>query len=139
MDYIASMQQKYIQEGPERMQVIIALLLHDLFRRGFFNLKYHVTILCSTLLYSTCQIPILAPEALKTSEKYNANLRTFVSKYHEIKSKYRGEFIAIFDGQIIGDTNHQSLLGKIREKVEDKDIDSVFETYISKTDDILIT
>jgi hypothetical protein len=38
----------------------------------------------------------------------------------------------------IRDTNHQSLLEKIQEKVEDKDIDSVFETYISKTDDMLI-
>ncbi len=62
-----------------------------------------------------------------------------MSKYDEIKSKHRGEFIAIFNGEIIGDTNHQSLLEKIREKVEDKDIDSVFKTYISKTDDILIT
>lgn len=62
-----------------------------------------------------------------------------MSKYDEIKSKHRGEFIAIFNGEIIGDTNHQSLLEKICEKVEDKDIDSVFETYISKTDDILIT
>lgn len=31
-----------------------------------------------------------------------------------------------------------ALLEKIRENVEDKDIDSVFQTYISKTDDILI-
>ena len=62
-----------------------------------------------------------------------------MSKYNEIKSKHRGEFIAIFNGEIIGDINHQSLLEKIREKVEDKNIDSVFETYISKTDDILIT
>ena len=62
-----------------------------------------------------------------------------MSKYDEIKSEHRGEFIAIFNGEIIGDTNHQSLLEKIHEKVEDKDIDSVFETYISKTDDILIT
>jgi RNA binding exosome subunit len=62
-----------------------------------------------------------------------------MSKYDEIKSKHRGEFIAIFNGEIIGDTNHQSLLEKICEKVEDKDIDSIFETYISKTDDILIT
>ena len=62
-----------------------------------------------------------------------------MSKYDEIKSEHRGEFIAIFNGEIIGDTNHQSLLEKIRERVEDKDIDSVFETYISKTDDILIT
>jgi RNA binding exosome subunit len=62
-----------------------------------------------------------------------------MSKYDEIKSKHRGEFIAIFNGEIIGDINHQSLLEKIREKVEDKNIDSVFETYISKTDDILIT
>ena len=61
-----------------------------------------------------------------------------MSKYDEIKNKHRGEFIAIFDGKIIGDTSHQTLLEKIREKVEDKDIDSVFETYISKTDDILI-
>jgi RNA binding exosome subunit len=76
---------------------------------------------------------------LTTSEKYNANLSTFMSKYDEIKSKHRGEFIAIFNGEIIGDINHQSLLEKIREKVEDKNIDSVFETYISKTDDILIT
>jgi hypothetical protein len=30
-----------------------------------------------------------------------------------------------------------SLLGTIRQKVEDKDIDSVFQTYISKTDDII--
>ena len=60
-----------------------------------------------------------------------------MSKYDEIKSKHRGEFIAIFNGEIIGDTNHQSLLEKIREKVEDKDIDSVFQTYISKTDDII--
>ena len=93
------------------------------------------------LLYYTlhCQIPILELEALTTSEKYNTNLRTFMSKYNEIKSKHRGEFIAIFNGEIIGDINHQSLLEKIREKVEDKNIDSVFETYISKTDDILIT
>ena len=56
-------------------------------------------------------------------------------KYDEIKSKHRGKFIAIFNGEIIVDTNHQSLLERIREKVEDKDIDSVFETYISKTDD----
>jgi RNA binding exosome subunit len=62
-----------------------------------------------------------------------------MSKYDEIKSKHRGEFIAIFNGEITGDINHQSLLEKIREKVEDKNIDSVFETYISKTDDILIT
>jgi RNA binding exosome subunit len=61
-----------------------------------------------------------------------------MSKYDEIKSKHRGEFIAIFDGDIIADTNHQTLLEKIREKVEEKDIDSVFETYMSKTDDILI-
>jgi RNA binding exosome subunit len=58
--------------------------------------------------------------------------------YDEIKSKYRAQFIAIFDGEIIGDTDHQTLLEKIREKVEKKDRDSVFETYISKTDDILI-
>jgi hypothetical protein len=31
-----------------------------------------------------------------------------------------------------------ALLEKIRENVEDKHIDSVFQTYISKTDDILI-
>jgi hypothetical protein len=66
---------------------------------------------------------------LKASEKYNTNLRTFMSKYAEIKGKYRGEFIAIFDEEIIGNTNHQSLLEKIQEKVEDKDIDSVFQTY----------
>ena len=62
-----------------------------------------------------------------------------MSKYDEIKSKHRGEFIAIFDGDIIGDTDRETLLEKIREKVEEKDMDSVFETYISKTDDILIT
>jgi RNA binding exosome subunit len=62
-----------------------------------------------------------------------------MSKYDEIKSKYRGQFIAIFDAGIIGDTDHQILLEKIREKVEEKDIESVFQTYISKTDDILIT
>ena len=56
----------------------------------------------------------------------------------DIKSKHTGEFIAIFDGEIIGDTSHQTPLEKIREKVEEKDIDSVFETYISKTDDIPI-
>jgi hypothetical protein len=73
---------------------------------------------------------------LKASEKYIVNLRTFMSNYDEIKSKYRGQFIAIFDGEIIGDTDHQILLEKIREK--DIDIYSIFETYISKTDDILI-
>ena len=45
------------------------------------------------------------PKALKASEKYKANLRKFMSKYDEIKSKHRGEFIAVFDGNIIGDTN----------------------------------
>ena len=40
-----------------------------------------------------------------------------MSKYDEIKSKHRGEFIAIFDGDIIGDTNYETLLEKIREKV----------------------
>jgi hypothetical protein len=73
---------------------------------------------------------------LKASEKYIVNLRTFMSNYDEIKSKYRGQFIAIFDGEIIGDTDHQILLERIREK--DIDIYSIFETYISKTDDILI-
>jgi RNA binding exosome subunit len=62
-----------------------------------------------------------------------------MSKYDEIKSKHRGQFIAIFDGEIIGDSDHQTLLEKIREKVEEKDIESVFQTYVSKTDDILIT
>ena len=61
-----------------------------------------------------------------------------MSKYDEIKSKHRGEFIAIFDGNIIGDTDRETLLQKIREKVEEKDIDSVFQTYISKTDDIIM-
>ena len=61
-----------------------------------------------------------------------------MSKYDEIKSKHRGEFIAIFDGNIIGDTDRETLLQKIREKVEEKDIDSVFQTYISKTDDIIL-
>jgi hypothetical protein len=75
---------------------------------------------------------------LNTSEKYDANLRTFISKYDKIKSEHRGEFIAIFDeGDIIADTSRESLLEKIRQKVEDKDIDSVFQTYISKTDDII--
>ena len=60
-----------------------------------------------------------------------------MSKYDEIKSKHRGEFIAVFDGNIIGDINREMLLEKIREKVEDKDIDSVFQTYISNTDDII--
>ena len=79
----------------------------------------------------------LQPEDLTPSEKYNANLRTFMSKYDEIKNQHRGEFIAIFDGDIIGDTSREALLEKIRQKVEDKDVDSVFQTYISKTDDIL--
>jgi hypothetical protein len=80
----------------------------------------------------------LQSEALNTSEKYKANLRTFMSKYDEIKSEHRGEFIAIFDvGDIIGDTSREALLEKIRQKVKDKDIDSVFQTYISKTDDII--
>ena len=61
-----------------------------------------------------------------------------MSKYDEIKSEHRGEFIAIFDGgDVIGDTSREALLGKIRQKVEHKDLDSVFQTYISKTDDIL--
>jgi RNA binding exosome subunit len=79
----------------------------------------------------------LQPIALNTSEKYKANLRTFMSKYDKIKSEHRGEFIAIFDGEIIGDTSRETLLEKIRQKVEDKDIDSVFQTYISETDDII--
>jgi len=60
-----------------------------------------------------------------------------MSKYDEIKNQHRGEFIAILNGDIIGDTDHQALLEKIRQKVEDKDVDSVFQTYISKTDDIV--
>jgi len=60
-----------------------------------------------------------------------------MSKYDEIKSEYRGEFIAIIDGEIIGDASSKALLEKIRQKVEDNDIDSVFQTYISKTDDII--
>ena len=44
-----------------------------------------------------------------------------MSKYDEIKNQHRGEFIAIFDGDIIGDVNSEALLVKIREKVEDKD------------------
>ena len=60
-----------------------------------------------------------------------------MSKYDEIKNQHRGEFIAILDGDIFGDTSREALLGKIRQKVEDKDIDSVFQTYVSKTDDII--
>ena len=61
----------------------------------------------------------LQPTALNTSEKYKANLRIFMSKYDEIKSEHRGEFIAIFDGgNIIGDTSSEALLERIREKVE---------------------
>ena len=74
---------------------------------------------------------------MNPSEKYKANLRTFMSKYDEIKNQHRGEFIAIFDGDIIGDISRDTLLEKIRQKAEDKDIDSVFQTYISKTDDIV--
>jgi hypothetical protein len=81
---------------------------------------------------------LLQPTALNASEKYKANLRIFMSKYDEIKSEHRGEFIAIIDeGDIIGDASSEVLLERIREKVEDKDIDSVFQTYISKTDDII--
>jgi len=40
--------------------------------------------------------------------------------------------LAIFEGDIIGDTSREVLLEKIRQNVEDKDIDSVFQTYISK-------
>ena len=79
----------------------------------------------------------LQPTALNASEKYKANLRIFMSKYDKIKNEHRGEFIAIIDGEIIGDTSSEALLERIREKVEDKDIDSVFQTYISKTDDII--
>jgi glutamate racemase len=79
----------------------------------------------------------LQPTTLIASEKYKANLRVFMSKYDEIKIQHRGEFVAIFDEDIIGDTSREALLEKIREKVEDKDIDSVFQTYISKTDDII--
>ena len=61
----------------------------------------------------------------------------FMSNYDEIKNQLRGEFIAVFDGDIVGDTSREALLEKIRQKVEDKDIDSVFQTYISKTDDII--
>jgi hypothetical protein len=89
------------------------------------NLKYHV------------RYRVLQPKALNTSEKYDANLRIFISKYDEIKSEHKGEFIAIFDEDIIGDTSREALLEKIRLKVEDNDIDSVFQTYISKTDDII--
>ena len=60
-----------------------------------------------------------------------------MSKYDEIKTQHRGEFIAIFDGEIIGDISSEALLEKVRQKVEDKDIDSVFQTYISRTDDIV--
>ena len=60
-----------------------------------------------------------------------------MSKYDQIKSEYRGEFIAIIDGEIIGDASSEALLEKIRQKVEDNNIDSVFQTYISKTDDII--
>jgi hypothetical protein len=75
---------------------------------------------------------------LNTTEKYKTNLRIFMLKYDEIKSEHRGEFIAIIDeGDIIGDASSEVLLERIREKVEDKDIDSVFQTYISKTDDII--
>ena len=37
----------------------------------------------------------------------------------DIKSKHTGEFIAIFDGEIIGDTNHQTLLER-KKKLETK-------------------
>jgi RNA binding exosome subunit len=89
------------------------------------NLKYHVR-------YRSLQ-----SEALNNSEKHDENLRIFMSKYDEIKSEHRGEFIAIFNGDIIGDSSSEALLEKIRERVGDKDIDSVFQTYISKTDDII--
>jgi len=59
-----------------------------------------------------------------------------MSKYAEIKGKYRGEFIAIFDEEIIGNTNHQSLLEKIQEKRQRY---RFCVSDISKTDDILIT
>ena len=68
-------------------------------------------------------------EHLNPSEKYNTNLRTFMSKYDEIKNQHRGEFIAIFDGDSIGDVSSEALLEKIREKIEDKDIDSVFQKH----------
>jgi hypothetical protein len=54
---------------------------------------------------------------LIASEKYKANLRIFMSKYDEIKSEHRGEFIAIIDGEIIGDTSSEALLQRIQEKL----------------------
>jgi hypothetical protein len=50
---------------------------------------------------------------LNPSEKYNTNLRTFISKYDEIKNQHRGEFIAMFDEDIIGESGHETLLEKI--------------------------
>jgi hypothetical protein len=108
-----------------RLSIAIIDLFYSWLISDMVNLKYHV------------RYRFLQPEALNTSEKYAANLRTFMSKYDEIKSEHRGEFIAISDGDIIGDTSREALLEKIRQKVEDKDIDSVFQTYISKTDDII--
>jgi hypothetical protein len=43
-----------------------------------------------------------------------------MSKYDEIKSKHRGEFIAIFNGEITGDINHQSLLERSAKKLKTK-------------------
>jgi RNA binding exosome subunit len=85
----------------------------------------------------SCTTSFSTPRRLNSSEKYNTNLKMFMSNYDEIKNQHRGEFIAIFDGDIVGDTSREALLEKIRQKVEDKDIDSVFQTYISKTDDII--
>lgn len=36
----------------------------------------------------------------------------FMSKYDEIKNQHRGEFIAIFDGDIVGDTSRKALVRK---------------------------
>src|ERR1051326_6634692 len=104
-------------------------------RFSFFsvNLKYR-------LPYCTldCLMPLSGTGSFESLRKIHRQFKDIHVELDKIKSRYRGQFIAICDGEFIGDTDHQILLEKIREKVEEKDIDSIFETYISKTDDILM-
>ena len=83
-------------------------------------------------------MPLSGTRSFESLRKIHRQFKDIHVELDKIKSRYRGQFIAICDGEFIGDTDHQILLEKIREKVEEKDIDSIFETYISKTDDILM-
>jgi Family of unknown function (DUF5678) len=67
--------------------------------------------------------------------KFNKNLRWFRDHYDELKTKYKGEYVAINDSDVMGhDTNAEQLINRLKDTFGDLSafvIEKVHEGHVS--------